>query len=290
MNDPTESLVELVFDDKLVLFVKEIQTEFMSELREMSKSNSEYEHDLEGGMEIQETLRAYMIKNQHKLTFASPTFRLSKHPPSHPVLFALFIHIISDISLCHTINDAMLQLDSTALDSPARWFDYNDEGDEKKGVCGCGKKNINIENLYIITNSNTQLRCFVGCDCIQKHKLITKDVLKEFKKEVKSMPYCVERDYQKKHPNQRCDVCTKPHKNADLNRCQPCRIGRCDGCSRSIDPKYNRCYSCNDKQYKSLLTNNCIDCNCPIKSNFTRCYTCNNRSSEYSKILRKYVE
>ena len=62
MNDPTESLVELVFDDKLVLFVKEIQTEFMSELREMSKSNSEYENDLEGGMEIQETLRAYMIK------------------------------------------------------------------------------------------------------------------------------------------------------------------------------------------------------------------------------------
>jgi hypothetical protein len=265
-----QSIVELVFDDKLVSFIEEMQTTFRRELIILSN----YTTEIDDSMKLQEELRVFMIRNQHKLTFTSPTFRLSKHPPSHPVLFALFIHVISDISLCRTINDAMLQIDAQSLSCPASWLEY-DEDNIVKGTCGCGHGNINIENLYIVTNYETQLRCFVGCGCIKKHELITKDILKQFKKEVKSMGYCVERNYQKDHPDQRCDICTKPHKNDTLNRCNPCRIGRCDGCSRSIDTKYNRCYSCNEKRYQKELTSKCLECKVPIKRNFTRCYGCN---------------
>ena len=234
-----QSMVELVFDDNLISFVKEIQRKYMKELIILSQ----YTTDIDSCMNIQEELREYMIRNQHKVTFSSPTFRLSKHPPSHPVMFALFIHIIADISLCNSINDAMLQIDNQSLNSPSRWLDY-DADNIIKGTCGCGHGNINIENLYTVTNYETQFRCFVGCDCINKHELVTKDILKEFKRKVKESKYCVERAYQKANPDKRCDRCEKPHKNNHINRCDKCRKGRCDGCNTMITPIFDNCYPC----------------------------------------------
>jgi hypothetical protein len=41
-----------------------------------------------------------------------------------------------------------------------------------------------------------------------------------------------------------CDMCNVSHKNRIVNRCNDCRIGRCDGCGKKCDQKYKKCYKC----------------------------------------------
>lgn len=41
-----------------------------------------------------------------------------------------------------------------------------------------------------------------------------------------------------------CSECGEPHKNRVVNRCNECRISRCDLCGVNIDIKYKKCYRC----------------------------------------------
>jgi len=41
-----------------------------------------------------------------------------------------------------------------------------------------------------------------------------------------------------------CDICTEPHKNRVVNRCNKCRIGRCDICDNDCSEVYKKCYKC----------------------------------------------
>ena len=61
MKNQSQSIVELVFDDRLVSFVKEMQERFLRELILLST----HTNDIDSCMSIQENLRVYMIKNQH---------------------------------------------------------------------------------------------------------------------------------------------------------------------------------------------------------------------------------
>jgi len=44
-----------------------------------------------------------------------------------------------------------------------------------------------------------------------------------------------------------CELCSKPHKNRIVDRCNDCRKGRCDLCFTSIKPSYKICFSCKFK-------------------------------------------
>ena len=46
------------------------------------------------------------------------------------------------------------------------------------------------------------------------------------------------------HGGKTCQDCGKPHKNRKVDRCQECRIGKCDSCGKSIDQRYKECFSC----------------------------------------------
>ena len=41
-----------------------------------------------------------------------------------------------------------------------------------------------------------------------------------------------------------CEVCDEPHKNRLCNRCNACRVGVCDKCSKSCNSTYSVCYTC----------------------------------------------
>jgi hypothetical protein len=81
-----------------------------------------------------------------------------------------------------------------------------------KDNCICGHK-IN-ENCYI-TNSETILT--VGNCCIKK--FIPKS-------------------------GRTCEICSKPHKNRIVNRCNTCRFGICDRCNKKCGDYYTTCYTC----------------------------------------------
>ena len=51
-----------------------------------------------------------------------------------------------------------------------------------------------------------------------------------------------------KHNNRTCEVCNKPHKNRNVNRCNVCRIGYCEKCKKECKPTYKTCYNCFKKQ------------------------------------------
>jgi len=41
-----------------------------------------------------------------------------------------------------------------------------------------------------------------------------------------------------------CEKCEEPHKNRIVNRCNNCRIGVCDNCSKNCNESYKKCYNC----------------------------------------------
>jgi hypothetical protein len=41
-----------------------------------------------------------------------------------------------------------------------------------------------------------------------------------------------------------CDDCGGPHQNRNVNRCNGCRIGKCDCCGCACKPQYRVCYQC----------------------------------------------
>lgn len=82
-----------------------------------------------------------------------------------------------------------------------------------------------------------------------------------------------------------CEECGDPHQNRKVNRCNVCRIGKCDICDKKCDSKYDTCYGCKQKHIsntnKQPITNNtsmdnfvhrsCKKCNKEIKSNICDC-------------------
>ena len=51
-----------------------------------------------------------------------------------------------------------------------------------------------------------------------------------------------------KHNNRTCEVCDKPHKTRNVNRCNVCRIGYCEICKKECKPAYKTCYNCYKKK------------------------------------------
>ena len=51
----------------------------------------------------------------------------------------------------------------------------------------------------------------------------------------------------------RCSVCNIEHRNYVVNKCNECRIGKCDICDCNISKSYKKCRSCNKiKKIKNI--------------------------------------
>jgi hypothetical protein len=83
---------------------------------------------------------------------------------------------------------------------------------DKENECVCGHK---IEENCYITNG-TDILILGNC--------------------------CVKRFIDKN--SRSCETCGGLHKNRLVNRCNRCRIGVCDKCSKKCNPSFKKCYLC----------------------------------------------
>jgi len=143
--------------------------------------------------------------------------------------------------------------------------------------CKCGH-HIE-ENCYVI-DKNTEDIVVLGNCCIQK--------------------FCPDNN------NRTCEICNEKHKNRVVNRCNKCRLGKCDICDKKCNDKYSTCYECKFKDEKNFTCDNCgeslsskfeiceckkkfiisngvqinvcIECDKSIDIKYNKCFICNNKN------------
>jgi len=264
MEAKSQSIVELVFDERLKTFLKKAKLNLKMLLIDLQNA------DLFTAMDIQNEIRKYFIKHGSELTYVNPKFRLSTHAPSQPVLFALFIHLIADMDLCDEINHAMLQINENSITVGCKNITFTDNNIFVN--CACSHS-VKLHNVYVITNTMTNMKCYAGCSCIFKSELITKDTLKRINSELKNTQYYKDMIFRKKYPNNNCDICQIYHLNIDANRCDECRHTHCglNSCKNVKLRQYKICFPCNSIIKK---TGTCECCSKAIDSRYTICYNC----------------
>jgi hypothetical protein len=70
----------------------------------------------------------------------------------------------------------------------------------------------------------------------------------------------------------KCNKCKKLYNKKnyfDINKCDDCRKGYCDGCDKSINLKYKKCFTC-----KNVDTHKCDRCDTMIDKKWSLCYGC----------------
>lgn len=184
INKEGTSEVKFITNDKLKIFINEIQTIFKAELEETL--NAQEGRNFEEILAIQYTIRQYIIKNQHRIDFFSNIHLAEGDAKSMPSLFGLYMMCVSKIEHIHNILDVMGQVEKRyichmgvkqycGIDASAVVFQTDDIGNKK--VCCCSHKCM-LNNMAIIKNSITNYHVVIGCDCINKNNLIDKDVIK----------------------------------------------------------------------------------------------------------------
>lgn len=170
------SEVHFITNDKLKIFMKEVQTIFKNQLEEthVLREGRYYESILE----IQYSIRQHIIQNQHRIDFNNKSFRLiDGDPKSMPSLFGLYMMVVSDVDHIDSILDVMEQVEKNyfvhmgvkhyiGTDASAVLF-YETEIHEKK-VCCCSHK-CSLEHMGVIKNYRTNYHVVIGCDCIKKN-------------------------------------------------------------------------------------------------------------------------
>jgi Domain of unknown function (DUF5710) len=184
------STVAFITNEKLKVFIKEVQDEF-KELLEETKDEKDYAHTLH----TQSVIRYHIIKNQKRIDFSSKGFKLiDGHPKSMPSFFGLYLMVVSDLDHVETIEDVMMQIHkryiysmgklvNVVIDSSDVVFDENELHDDE--LCCCSHL-CHMHNMKVIKNKLTNYSVVIGCNCIYKYNLIDKDImLQEKKKTVK---------------------------------------------------------------------------------------------------------
>ena len=180
-----KSEVKFITNEKLKIFIKEIQTVFKAELEATCKAKEE--RNYEELLRIQYYIRQYIIKNQHRIDFSSDITLIDKNPKSMPSLFGLYMMVVSKIEEVNTIVDVMKQIDRRfmcgmgikhycGLDASGVVFQTEDLGNTEL-LCCCSHY-CNLDNLAIIRNNRTECCVIIGSECINKNKLIDADVIK----------------------------------------------------------------------------------------------------------------
>jgi hypothetical protein len=199
-KDMSVSKVKFITDEKLKVFINEIQTLFRSELEEtilLGEAN-EYNRILE----IQFMIREYIIKNQKRISFSVPITLKDRSPHSMTSLFGLYMMVVADLTSIKTVNDVLKQIDRNYFTTLAEKEDIDGSGN---GACGFKGKKVVVyestlhsdqlcccshscckERLSFIKNNITNYHVIIGCDCILKNKLIDKEIMRaELEKTVK---------------------------------------------------------------------------------------------------------
>ena len=153
------------------------------------------ERNLESILETQSIIRQYLVGHQHRIDFSTAGFVLRDGiAKSMPSLFGLYMMVVSDLTKIYTIEDVMKQVEKryvvllgqkVYLGNDASGVVFDGTELHKDKLCCCSHR-CNIDNLAVIKNQFTNYCIVVGCVCIDKNKLVDRDVmLREQKKTLK---------------------------------------------------------------------------------------------------------
>jgi hypothetical protein len=163
------------FDENLKNFISRVKDSF-----DMSQLQS---RDFKTLQLIQDLIRDRMFNHQNILNFNSPSQKLTKSHKSHPNFFALMLSLISDLTKCETWLDVIKQ-NTFKNNVTLSGFENEIEDDIAsldKYKCAC---NHICEpcNQYLLSNQYTNLNLLIGCNCIEKNKILNIEDIKELKK------------------------------------------------------------------------------------------------------------
>jgi len=132
--------------------------------------------------EEQELIRQIMIKHQNMLNCNSENIRLTESNKSHPDFFALMMALISDLDKCNSWEQLMDQnRDNTEISLASFNENFGGEvGDLNGHKCACNH-NCYPQNQYLIQNKYSGKYLLIGCDCIEKNKILNPQQIKELK-------------------------------------------------------------------------------------------------------------
>lgn len=170
----------VVFNEKIKLFIEEIKCNVdISNLTIFGNLDSVSPL---GIMESQKNIREYIYKNQHKIdlkpTEKNNRNKILQHFVSCPDYFAIIICILCDFTLCFSFTDVLNQLQFHRT-NPNLWT--TDIDVPEMLICACSHF-CRAERMFILRNDWTPYTLFIGCDCVEKTKIISPEELKELKK------------------------------------------------------------------------------------------------------------
>ena len=166
------NITNIKYDENLKQFISKIHHELPRDIL----TNTDF-HNLQ---DEQEEIRQKMIKYQNMLIFNSENIRLTESNKSHPDFFALMISLISDLSKCTSWEQLM---DQNRNNSEVILASFNanfggEVGDLNGHRCACNHV-CQPQNQYLIQNEYHKKYLLIGCDCIEKNKILNSQQIKE---------------------------------------------------------------------------------------------------------------
>lgn len=168
------SKITVVFNDKLRIFIKEVQNEFKNKL-EGTKELGDVRNWI-NILNIQKEIREYIILHQNRVDYTFAKELVDGYSHSMSNLFALHMMVIGDVDKMTNALDIMEQIDDQHTEAI-----FYEETEQTDSVCVCSHKCM-LKSMFIITNSKTKYNAVIGNECINKYYLVDTAVIKEAKK------------------------------------------------------------------------------------------------------------
>lgn len=263
----TESLINIIYDDKFKIFIKEAQDDcknFMDHIYFLLKNHSVIaDATIE---KYQSNIRKYIIYNQNKINM-DKTIILKEHQTnSYPNFFAIFMALLINIDECDNFDDIMNKIKK--IKKPRNGTDL------QTIHCACSHS-CKCENLFEIDYIPLNRAFLIGCDCYIKNKLVSPEIGKEMKAEVRNI---------RKKRGERIKRLTLFLKTM-INLSPKCKMKRMFSKWKN---KINKCIECKCLISKKEFFKNCENVKCDCKNEKLQklyCWKCANNKFNRARFI-----
>ena len=168
----TINITNIRFDEKLKAFINTVRDELPFDILTSTDFNTLQDE--------QNDIREKMMRCQDMLNFNSKNIRLTESNKCHPDFFALMMALNSDLNKCNSWEQLM---DQNRNNSEVILASFNanfggEVGDLNGHRCACNHV-CQPQNQYLIQNEYHKKYLLIGCDCIEKNKILNSQQIKE---------------------------------------------------------------------------------------------------------------
>lgn len=191
IHDEFKSNIRIIFNTKFKIFIKDIKNDIHLIDGICNTDNSNIAHNMRLILETQQSLREYIVNNQHLIDVNGKITLQSK---SYPDIFAIMICIIvPKLDTFESFNDVFEETEKDKL--YISLYSEQDEGDTFAGFrccCACGQSCL-PQNMFVMScenNKNYVMNILVGDVCISKTKFIEPEIIKKLENDkIKNKTY-----------------------------------------------------------------------------------------------------